>query len=151
MGWLSVGASHRVMAMWNLVHFWECVMLPVLLFRVISTFLPCYHTSLLLVLDVLVLIFAHGEDLTLKTCQYRELENHSVKAMWVIMKVDWMFSKNKFILLQVPSWVNPMNQAELPTYIVYSWPSLCVGACLCTDLYLAYVKEMVPLWSQSST
>lgn len=69
-----MGVVFGVMSVWNLVHLWECVMLPALLHRVItSAFLPCYHSALLPVLDMLLLIFALGEMLTLKTCRHGEL------------------------------------------------------------------------------
>lgn len=59
-----MGVELGVMTVWNLVHLWECVMLPALLHGVItSTFLLCYHSALLPVLDLLLVIFALSEVL----------------------------------------------------------------------------------------
>lgn len=74
MGWVSVGVVFRVMAVWNLVYLWECVMLY-------STLQSYYfHTFAMLSfsspasLDVLLLIFALGEDL---------FENLKTQKTWI--------------------------------------------------------------------
>lgn len=82
MRWVSVGVVFRVMAVWNLVHLLEHVMFSALLcsyyFHAVAMLSFSCPASLL---GVLLLIFVLGENLTLKTCWYRELEYQSTKAV----------------------------------------------------------------------